>query len=122
MIGITVATPPQSTGLAAWLRRESTLPERMLWARLRDRGLEGWKFRRQHSVGPYVVDFYCPAARLAVEVDGGIHGEEMHALRDAIRQQAIEATGVVFVRVTAVQVMTNMEGVATMLLEALEPR
>jgi very-short-patch-repair endonuclease len=55
------------------LRNHSTPAEKLLWHKLRQRTLGGYKFRRQHSVGPYILDFYCPAARLAVELDGDYH-------------------------------------------------
>jgi very-short-patch-repair endonuclease len=55
------------------LRRNSTDAEAALWQQLRARRLAGFKFRRQHPCGPYILDFYCPAERLAVELDGGQH-------------------------------------------------
>ena len=63
--------PPRSN--ARVLRAEATDAERALWTILRDRRLGGVKFRRQHSVGPYILDFFCPALRLAIEADGGQH-------------------------------------------------
>ena len=59
-------------GRARQLRRSLSLPEAKLWTLLRTRP-DGFKFRRQHPVGPYIVDFYCPEARLAIEVDGASH-------------------------------------------------
>src|SRR6266487_2315897 len=53
------------------LRKNSTRHERILWRHLRNRQLQGWKFRRQHPVDRYVIDFYCPEAHLAIELDGG---------------------------------------------------
>jgi len=53
-----------------------TLPEVVLWQHLRGRHFSGPRFRRQHPAGPYVLDFYCPAAKLAVEIDGYVHGLE----------------------------------------------
>jgi very-short-patch-repair endonuclease len=55
------------------LRREMTVPERVVWQALRDRRLAGWRFRRQAAIGPYIVDFYCHAARLVLEIDGLSH-------------------------------------------------
>lgn len=72
--------------LAKRLRRTMSTPERRLWRLLRANQLDGIHFRRQHPLGPYVLDFYCHAARLAVEVDGGAHrrpgGVEHHQRRD----------------------------------------
>ena len=57
------------------LRRSLTVAEARLWTCLRHAGL-GWKFRRQHSLGPFIMDFYCPSARLAIELDGAAHDSE----------------------------------------------
>jgi len=57
------------------LRKEATEAEIRLWSKLRRKQLEGFRFRRQQPIGPYVVDFFCPQARLIVEVDGGQHSD-----------------------------------------------
>ena len=57
------------------LRRDGTIPERLLWGLLRDRRLQGVKFRRQHPIGPYIVDFYCASCGLVVELDGRSHDD-----------------------------------------------
>jgi very-short-patch-repair endonuclease len=64
-----------------------------LWNRLRMRQLDGWKFRRQHPIGPYFVDFYCPAARLVVEIDGPTHGEEAQWAYDERRADWLREQG-----------------------------
>ena len=64
------------------LRNSATLAERRLWVQLKDRGVAGYKFRRQHVLYPYIADFYCPAARLVVEVDGAGHGGPRDRTRD----------------------------------------
>jgi very-short-patch-repair endonuclease len=69
-------------------RNGQTDAERLMWRHLRNRALSGWKFRRQHEVGPYLVDFICADASLVVELDGGQHVE--HALGDAKRTQWLE--------------------------------
>jgi len=61
--------------LARSLRKRLTDAERLLWRHLRNRGLGGWKFRRQYPVGPYIVDFICPEKNVVIEVDGGQHAE-----------------------------------------------
>lgn len=73
------------------LRRDGTDAERALWFHLRDRRLRGLKFRRQHSIGPYTVDFACIEARLIVELDGGQHLDAVS--RDAARTAFLEAQG-----------------------------
>jgi very-short-patch-repair endonuclease len=74
------------------LRREMSLPEAMLWKRLR-RGSIGAKFRRQHPIGPYVADFCCLEARLVVEVDGEVHGADIRQQRDAARDDFMVEKG-----------------------------
>ena len=86
---------------ARQLRRPLTPTEHTLWAALRARRLGGWKFRRQHPVGGFVLDFYCAEAHLAVEVDGGVHDLPEQRARDRDRQSLLEAWGIVFLRFPA---------------------
>jgi very-short-patch-repair endonuclease len=67
--------PTLETDRARYLRKNMTQTEWRLWQRLSGRQLGGWKFRRQHPVGKYIVDFYCPAARLVIELDGSSHDD-----------------------------------------------
>ena len=92
-------SPPAVRQAARDGRKEPTKSEATLWRALRNRKLVGRKFRRQHPVGPFIVDFYCHDELLAVEVDGDIH--ERQATADAQRQQALESVGVRFVRIAA---------------------
>jgi very-short-patch-repair endonuclease len=80
---------------ARQLRRRATFPERLLWGRLRDRRL-GLKFRRQHPIGPYVVDFFCAEAPVAVELDGRSHEDQ--ASYDAQRDRWLKERGVTLLR------------------------
>ena len=73
---------------ARQLRRELSLPEKLLWARLKGAPV---RFRRQHPIGPYVVDFYCASARLAIEVDGFAHEVGNQPARDQLRTDWLEA-------------------------------
>lgn len=75
------------------LRSNTTPHERILWRALKELPLEGTHFRRQAPIGPYVVDFLCPAAHLIVELDGGHHNEDDQARRDLRRQRWLEAEG-----------------------------
>ena len=106
-----------SVGKARALRRAGTQAERLLWSRLRDRRLGGYKFRRQHSLGPFVVDFLCTERRLAVEVDGGQHAA--NAARDRARTRWLETRGIRVVRFWNNEVLENLDGVCTRLLEML---
>ena len=76
------------------LRNHATPAERALWQMLKGRQLSGRKFRRQHSVGRFVLDFYCPSERLAVELDGSVHADPARQSYDLRRQRALEEVGV----------------------------
>ena len=91
------------------LRQEETPPEDLLWLALRNGQIGGLKFRRQHPIGPYVVDFYCHGAKLVVEVDGMSH--EAKALQDAAKAKLIESQGLRILRVTNEEVMRNLDAV-----------
>ena len=95
--------------LAAQLRKDHTPSEDILWRALRNRQLDGRKFRRQNPIGAFVLDLYCSEEWLAVEVDGKIHESQREA--DQLRQEIIEALGIRFVRVTAEQVEQNLPDV-----------
>ncbi len=82
------------------LRRSLTPAERYAWSLLRRRGIHGLKFRRQHVLGRFVADFYCPEHRLVLEVDGALHHGAERAAHDAARTAALERLGYTVVRVT----------------------
>jgi very-short-patch-repair endonuclease len=67
--------------------------ERRIWSRLRGRRLDAWKFRRQHPIGPYFVDFYCPAAKLVIEFNGLSHDDDDQWAYDQRRQAWLQAQG-----------------------------
>ena len=89
-----------------------TEPEVMLWSRLRVRLATEAVFRRQHPLGSYILDFYCPAARLCVEVDGHGHGEPEEAAHDARRDAWLRSQGVTVHRVPASSVMEDVDDIA----------
>jgi very-short-patch-repair endonuclease len=91
------------------LRREQTPAEKALWEELRVRRLRGLKFRRQHPIGCFVVDFYCPAEQLVVEVDGGVHEDLSHRAGDAEREQWLSELGLKIVRVSNEVVMSDLQ-------------
>ena len=93
------------------LRRQLTIAEARLWNHLKGRSLGGKKFRRQHSVGPYILDFYCPAEGLAVELDGAAHDYEAAQDRDARRTLFLQGAGIRVVRFENREVIENLEGV-----------
>ena len=94
---------------ARGLRRDQTDAERTLWLRLRDRRLNGLKFRRQTPIKSYVVDFCCESARLIVELDGGQHAERSE--EDAKRTADLEAYGFLVLRFWNNDVLSNLDGV-----------
>jgi very-short-patch-repair endonuclease len=102
--------------LARRLRTTPTDAEMRLWSRLRRRQLAGFRFRRQHPMGPYVVDFFCPDTKLVVEVDGGQHAD---SATDAVRTRWLEARGYRVVRFWNNDVLANTEGVLLAILGAL---
>jgi adenine-specific DNA-methyltransferase len=115
------ALDPEFLEFARQLRREQTDAERLLWSLLRDRRFMGCKFRRQHPIEPYVVDFYCHAARLAIELDGGEHNEPAARARDEERTRFLEARGIRVLRFWNNEVFNNLEGVLQTIYEALTP-
>jgi very-short-patch-repair endonuclease len=105
---------------ATKLRRDMSLPEVILWEQLRRGGLDGMRFRRQHPVGPYVLDFYCAASRLAVEVDGAVRDLPGQTHHDIRRDAWLASRGVRTLRIAASDVLEDqaLEGVLVMIAEA----
>ena len=110
----------EMTGRARGLRSSLTDAERKLWQALRRDQLGGLHFRRQHPVGLYTLDFYCPALRLGIEVDGGQHGEDMHRVKDARRTAWLTARQITVVRFWNNEVLSNIEGVLSEILRVAE--
>ena len=100
------------------LRRDMTGPERILWNALRA-GQAGMKFRRQVGIGGYIVDFYCPKARLVIEVDGDSHFEEAARAYDAERDAFMIALGLRVLRITNEDVTKNVDGVLKRIAESI---
>jgi len=96
---------------ARQLRKNQTDAEQALWLHLRRRQLGAFRFRRQQPIGPYIVDFFCPKAKLVVEIDGGQHVERVE--HDAERTQWLESRGYRVVRYWNNEVLRNIEGVLT---------
>ncbi len=86
-----------------------TSPEVLLWGRLRGHRLDGLKFRRQHPLGPYVLDFYCHEVRLAVEIDGATHGDDGRPERDQQRDAWVLQQGIRTLRLSASWVMSDID-------------
>jgi len=101
------------------LRQEATDAERRLWSALRDRRLRGYRFRRQHPIGPFIVDFACTRHRLIVEADGGQHADNE---ADRRRTAWLESEGWRALRFWNNDVLANTEGVVETILRELSPR
>ena len=101
------------------LRGNMTDAERHLWARIRMKQLKGYQFYRQKPIGDYVVDFFCPKAKLAIEVDGSHHlvGEKIEY--DRIRDEYLSSLGLRVLRFTNTEVLTHIEGVVESIEEEL---
>ncbi len=102
------------------LRNDMPASEVILWSKLRGKQLLGMKFRRQYSVGPYCIDFYCPEIWLAIEVDGDSHFTDEAKRYDQERQGWIESFGIRFLRFTNTDVYENLDGVLHVIATAIE--
>jgi len=98
------------------LRQSATDAENLLWRHLRGRQLGGCKFRRQHPLSPYVLDFFCEEKRLAIELDGGQHYSTEGIQRDLIRDQWIAEKGIQMLRFSNREVLVELEAVLTRIL------
>jgi len=109
----------QLTALAQNLRRNMTEAEKKLWSRLKQNQLEGLSFRRQHLIGNYIVDFWCSAVKLVIELDGGQHNETVGKERDAVRTMMLESRGITVLRFWNPDVMKNVEGILATIRETV---
>ena len=101
----------RNIGLARKLRKTMTLPEILLWQRL-FKSPDGVKFRRQHSVGDYILDFYCAEAKIAIEVDGFVHDMGDNPQRDVERDAVLREYGIEVLRIPAADVLKSPDAVA----------
>lgn len=93
------------------LKKTMTPAENLLWQNLRNRKVSNCKFRRQHPIARYIVDFYCHEARLVIEVDGGIHFTPENIQYDQFRTEELEGLGLKVIRFRNEEVLENMSGV-----------
>ncbi len=108
--------PPRKTvERARKLRREMTLPEIVLWRWMKGRP-EGLRFRHQHPLGFYSLDFYCPAAKLAIEVDGEAHERGNQPARDEGRDVWVASRGIRTLRIAAAEVMGDLDAVTRLIV------
>ena len=117
------ARPTRKSGARLWanlrpraraMRHEPTPAEDMLWKRLRNRGAGGLKFRRQHAIGQFIVDFYCADANLVVELDGGAH--KTRAVEDRLREHDLSMRTLKILRFRNDEVTADVERVLARIL------
>jgi very-short-patch-repair endonuclease len=103
------------------LRRNQTDSERALWAKVRNKQFFGIKFFRQYSIGPYIIDFYCPTVKLAVELDGGHHSQSDNREYDAARSEYLKTQGIDVMRFWDNEVLLDIQSVLSKLALKITP-
>ncbi len=102
---------PKLLSLKRQLRSNQTTAEQKLWTKLRQNQIQGLKLRRQHGIGPYIVDFFCPEKRLVIEIDGDTHATEAQQTKDHTREEYLRSLGLQVVRYTNDEVLNNLDGI-----------
>jgi very-short-patch-repair endonuclease len=114
--------PEVTRRCAKELRQTLSRPEAKLWISLSRRRLDGFHFRKQHPIGPFILDFYCSAARLAVEIDGQSHGYGDRPERDERRDRWLADRGIFTLRLSARAVLDDADGVLRMISDVARSR
>ena len=112
---------PRNLARARQLRAEMSLPEVLLWELLR-RQPDRVKFRRQHPLGAYVLDFYCAQARVGIEIDGFAHDMGDNPMRDERRDRWLREQGIEVIRIPAVDVLHSPEDIAEAVVRSCQRR
>ena len=99
--------------LSRVLRKNMTDSERLLWSRIRRKQLKGKQFYRQKIIGNYIVDFFCPSARIIVQVDGGQHYEQAGRKADNTQDRQMRRRGLRVIRFSSYEVLSNTDGVVS---------
>jgi len=99
------------------LRNNMTDAERLIWSKLRRRQIKGHQFYRQRILGNYIVDFFCPAAKRVIEIDGGQHCTPEGIEKDKIRDEYLGSLGLTVIRFHDSDVLKNIEGVLARILQ-----
>jgi very-short-patch-repair endonuclease len=110
---------PKTFENARFLKRVMTEAEKVLWDQLRGRSFHNFKFRRQHPIASYIVDFYCHSKKLVVEIDGSIHQVDDNPQYDKARTEELESFGVKVIRFKNADVQNNLSNVLKEILDAL---
>ena len=107
-------------GLRQNLRNNMPPAERILWSQLKGKQLEKYKFRRQQSIDDFIIDFYCPQAELAIEIDGDSHYDTGKPEYDAERSRKIESHGIKIIRFSNTEIYESLDGVIDHILKQLK--
>lgn len=102
------------------LRQSSTKAEKILWEYLRNRNLDGLKFRRQHPIEKFIADFYCHEKKLVVELDGAAHDDKMNAQYDEARTYELKGSGITVIRFRNSEVENNISSVLNEIRKVIE--
>jgi very-short-patch-repair endonuclease len=118
-LGSTVrGTTQELIGAARQLRKAMTPAEQLLWEQLRAKRLHGLFFRRQHPLGPFILDFCCPVAKLVVEVDGTVHDDDEQAQYDRLRSEQLQNYGYTVLRFRNEEVKADLQVVLHRIAQA----
>ncbi|OGY57472.1 MAG: hypothetical protein A3H67_02360 [Candidatus Buchananbacteria bacterium RIFCSPLOWO2_02_FULL_46_11b] len=110
--GVKIFNRKEGKRIRQKLRSGNYVPvEALVWSIMKKKQLKGYKFRRQYGAGKYVIDFYCPKLKLAVEIDGQTHSDQMARIYDCERQKYIESLGIKFLRFSNYEVYENLDAV-----------
>lgn len=101
------------------LRNNMPKPEQVIWYYLRNRQISGYKFRRQYSIGKYILDFYCTELKLAIEIDGDSHFNQIASSNDKIRTQYLMDNGIQVLRFDNMEINTNIFGALSKIVKYL---
>lgn len=113
-------TPRYVKDICKTLRKNQTEVEKLLWQELRNNKLNGYKFRRQYSIGRYIADFYCSSARLVIEIDGKIHDGFERREYDLIREQEIKSRQINIIRFSNEDIYNDIKNVKSEIHIALQ--
>ncbi len=111
---------PKLLGIAYDLRRSMTEAEKLLWRKLRNRQVKGYRFRRQHPIRDFVVDFFCYDAKLIVELDGDVHNDPFQMERDKERTKVLKDLGLTEIRFSNDEVFNNPDEVVSKIADHLK--
>jgi len=103
--------PTSSFEKARWLRKNMTLAEKMLWKRLKNKQVQGYRFRRQHPIHLFIVDFYCHELGLIIEVDGEYHNKKEQLKKDRERTELLKFQDLNLLRFTNKMVLSDLDKV-----------